>query len=314
MIDSSIAGGGMVIVTIQCLVFNHAPYLRQCLDGIVMQKTNFRFEAIVHDDASTDGSASIISEYAEEYPDIIKPIFETENQYTKGSDVLQGIMNANTHGRYVAICEGDDYWIDPLKLQKQVDFLSSHTDYSLIGSNGVVLYTDPNKGLEYFNNHHNLREVTFEELVNIWVFPTASLLFRKDILNNYPKWSKDLHFGDDIIVMTCAIHGKVATLGELSCVYRKGSGITKELDKKQEFMAEQHKLFYTHLLEDTGDKYRDVLLARIKQDEKDRLYWHTKGKSNILVAIRYPRRTFKFLVRKMIRQVKPVIRICLKLI
>ena len=73
-----------LMVTILCLVYNHESYIRQCLEGFVMQKTNFRFEAIVHDDASTDGTAAIIREYAEKYPDIIKPIFETENQYSKG--------------------------------------------------------------------------------------------------------------------------------------------------------------------------------------------------------------------------------------
>lgn len=118
-----------LMVTIRCLVYNHEPFLRQCLDGFVMQQTNFRFEAIVHDDASTDGSAAIIREYAAKYPDIIKPIYETENQYSKRDGSLRRIMNAHMHGKYVAYCEGDDYWTDPLKLQKQVDFLESHPDY-----------------------------------------------------------------------------------------------------------------------------------------------------------------------------------------
>lgn len=90
--------------------------------GFCDAKTNFKFEAIVHDDASTDGSAAIIREYAEKYPDIIKPIYETENQYSKHDSSLSRIINAHMHGRYIAFCEGDDYWIDPYKLQKQVDF------------------------------------------------------------------------------------------------------------------------------------------------------------------------------------------------
>ena len=118
-----------LMVTILCLVYNHESYIRQCLEGFVMQKTNFRFEAIVHDDASTDGTAAIIREYAEKYPDIIKPIFETENQYSKGDGSLGRIMTAHTHGKYVAICEGDDYWTDPYKLQKQIDFLECYSDY-----------------------------------------------------------------------------------------------------------------------------------------------------------------------------------------
>lgn len=122
---------GDPLVSIRCTVYNHEPYLRQCLDGFVMQQTTFPFEAIVHDDASTDGSAAIIREYAERYPDIIKPICETENQYRKGTigKIMDDAIHPNT--KYVAVCEGDDYWTDPNKLQLQVDFLETHPDYSL---------------------------------------------------------------------------------------------------------------------------------------------------------------------------------------
>ena len=145
-----------LMVTIRCLVYNHEPYIRQCLEGFVMQKTNFRFEAIVHDDASTDGTAAIIKEYAEKYPDIIKPIFETENQYSKRDGSIKRIMNAHTHGKYIAYCEGDDYWTDPYKLQKQVDFLETHPEYGLCHtafkdslSNKIQLNTIFNKNDSY---------------------------------------------------------------------------------------------------------------------------------------------------------------------
>ena len=124
-----------ILVAIKCLVYNHEPYLRDCLEGFVMQQTNFPFVAIVHDDSSTDSSAAIIREYEAKYPNIIKPIYETENQYSKRDGSLGRIMNAAvdaTGAKYVAMCEGDDYWTDPLKLQKQVDFLESHIDYGLV--------------------------------------------------------------------------------------------------------------------------------------------------------------------------------------
>lgn len=111
-----------IIVTIRCAAFNHGQYIRQTLDGFVMQKTNFAFEAIVHDDASTDNTADIIREYAEKYPDIIKPFFEKENQYSKGGKEIERIFEENSRGKYMVICEGDDFWTDSLKLQKQVDF------------------------------------------------------------------------------------------------------------------------------------------------------------------------------------------------
>lgn len=127
-----------IMVSIRCTAYNHEKYIRDALEGFVMQKTNFRFEAIVHDDASTDGTAAIIREYAEKYPDIIKPIYETENQYSKHDGSLTKIMNEACKGKYIALCEGDDYWIEPYKLQKQVDFLESSPDYSMCWTDAFV--------------------------------------------------------------------------------------------------------------------------------------------------------------------------------
>lgn len=121
-----------ILVSIRCLAYNQECYIRQTLDGFVMQQTNFRFEAVVHDDASTDGTAAIIKEYATRYPDIIKPIFETENRYSKHDGSLGRIMNEACTGKYIACCEGDDYWTDPLKLQKQVDILEANPSVSMV--------------------------------------------------------------------------------------------------------------------------------------------------------------------------------------
>lgn len=134
-----------IVVSIQCLAYNHAPYIRQCLDGFVMQKTNFRFEAIIHDDASTDGTQDIIREYEQKYPDIIKPIYETENQYSKGiPGYITDLISSKCKGKYIALCEGDDYWTDPLKLQKQVDFLEEHEDFSCCCHRFKIYFEDTN--------------------------------------------------------------------------------------------------------------------------------------------------------------------------
>ena len=151
---------GDPLVTIRCLVYNHEPFLRQCLDGFVMQKTTFPFEAIVHDDASTDGSAAIIREYAEKYPDIIKPIYETENQHSKHDGSLGRIMDAAMHpnAKYIAHCEGDDYWTDPNKLQLQVDFLESHPDYYMTCHAYKFYYEDTKE----FKDHKFLNHLPLE--------------------------------------------------------------------------------------------------------------------------------------------------------
>ena len=120
------------LVSICCLAFNHEPYIRKCIEGFLMQKTCFSFEVLIHDDASTDKTAEIIREYEAKYPKIVKSIYQSENQYSKGIKVSQIYQFPRAKGKYIAICEGDDYWTDPLKLQKQVDFLEKNEDYGLV--------------------------------------------------------------------------------------------------------------------------------------------------------------------------------------
>ena len=209
-----------ILVSIRCLVYNHEPYLRQCLEGFVMQKTNFRFEAIVHDDASTDGSAKIIREYAEKYPDIIKPIYETENQYSKHDGSIGRITRAACKGKYMAMCEGDDYWIDPLKLQKQVDFLEKNLDYGMV-------YT---KCKRYDQNSDKITCVwggdkeTFEDLCKGNVIPTLTVMFRKSLheqyLSDINPTAKGWKMGDYPLWLYLSKKSKVKFLNEVTGVYR----------------------------------------------------------------------------------------------
>lgn len=210
-----------LMVTIRCTAYNHEPYIRECLEGFVMQKTNFRFEAIVHDDASTDGTAAIIREYAEKYPDIIKPIFETENQYSKHDGSLGRIMDAHTHGKYIALCEGDDYWIEPLKLQKQVDYMEGHPECSLC----FHAHNDLKKGKSYLVRRYNhwVDECPITEMILLGggYMATNSMLYRKDrILKVEPEWSRDTPVGDLPLMLKLASQGAVAYIDEVMSVYR----------------------------------------------------------------------------------------------
>ena len=119
---------GEPLVSVCVITYNHGKYIRQCLDGILMQKVNFPYEILIHDDASPDDTADIIREYWEKYPTVIKPILREENQYSKGVDVSRFNFN-RAKAKYIAHCEGDDYWTDAGKLQMQVDFLEEHGEY-----------------------------------------------------------------------------------------------------------------------------------------------------------------------------------------
>lgn len=213
-----------LMVTIRCITYNHEPYIRQCLEGFVMQKTNFRFEAIVHDDASIDGTAAIIREYAEKYPDIIKPIYETENQYSKNDGSIRRIMNIHTHGKYVAMCEGDDYWTDPYKLQKQVDFLESHPDYVMCShrfdkywqENGV-LEEDADK--DFKGADYDLRNL----IGGKWLTQTLTVMYRRSALDleRYERYGMSM---DIILFYELLKHGKGYCFPEAMGVYRYHDG------------------------------------------------------------------------------------------
>ena len=216
-----------IMVSIRCTAYNHEKYIRDALEGFVMQKTNFRFEAIVHDDASTDGTAAIIREYAEKYPDIIKPIYETENQYLKYDGSFQRIMNEACKGKYIAMCECDDYWMDPYKLQKQVDFMESHTDYMMCFTRAKVIYeTDFNTKFHFDKTED--REYTGNELINTWIVPTASIVYRKEIINYKIKGEQRVISGDIKLYLNASAMGKVRGMSDYTTVYRvHESGISR---------------------------------------------------------------------------------------
>lgn len=283
------------LVSIRCLVYNHEPYLRKCLDGFVMQKTDFAFEAIVHDDASTDNSAAIIREYAEKYPDIIKPIYETENQYSKKDGSLRNIMNAACNGKYIALCEGDDYWIDSLKLKKQVDFMESHPDFMLCGTNGLIVWENQIQRPSYFNNEIQSEEVSLKDLTSKWFFPTASLFYRREVFENYPEWTKDIYSGDLTLVLIAKYFGKIYYLSDYTCVYRKGlkDSASAIADKSRLYVLQQHKMLYNYYAEFTNGKYSNELKEIISKLESNISYLDLKLHHYFIAWLKHPLRMFK---------------------
>lgn len=199
-----------------------------------MQQTNFPFVAVVHDDCSTDNSAAIIHEYAEKYPNIIKPVFETENQYSKHDGSLRRAMDAACEkygAKYYALCEGDDYWTDPHKLQKQVEFMETHPDYTMVCSDAVVRTPDGDMTEEDFRNwswkrYHESRDMAVEDIIEeggLFIH-TASIVYRNGIRNAYPDACWKCHVGDYPLQIMAALQGKVYYFHEKMAVYRLGWG------------------------------------------------------------------------------------------
>lgn len=219
-----------ILVAIHCLVYNHEPYLRDCFEGFVMQKTNFRFVAIVHEDCSTDHSADIIREYEAKYPDIFRPIYETENQYSKPDGSLGRIMNAAidaTGAKYIAMCEGDDYWTDPYKLQKQVDILEADeslmaccTDCSVVDNHSVLLKGKRGGVVkDDVPGRYNLRDFFRDN----HQYPTLSVVFRnthtEDVRAKHSH-TENAFLGDWTLWICLLIYGDMYFLNEVTCAYR----------------------------------------------------------------------------------------------
>lgn len=233
------------LVAIDCRTYNQEKYIGDTLEGFVIQKTNFPFVAIVHDDASTDGTAQIIKQYAEKYPDIIKPIIEIENQYSKGDGSLTRVLKEacrNTNAKYIALCEGDDYWTDPNKLQMQVDFLESNHEYSMCFHKVDILNEGTGKIDSGCNKTEN-KDYEHDEMQSRLNVATCSTLMRKECYFAMPN-DRDFICTDNVLWATCRSMGKVRGYDIVMGVYRRvDTGWTAQFTKlgKQKYYDLQFK-------------------------------------------------------------------------
>jgi glycosyltransferase involved in cell wall biosynthesis len=205
-----------IMVSVCCAVYNHAPFLRECFDGFVNQKTNFRFEVLINDDASTDGSQAIIREYKKKYPDIIKPILHNANQWSKGKSPFFDYNLPRVQGKYIALCEGDDYWIDMEKLQKQVNFLEAHPGYTVCFADTVNHHQDGS--VPDFNYPDWTTDFTIETLLTANFINTCSVMYRAVDYSNLS--ANKVMPGDWYLHLYHARQGKIGHLPEPMSVYR----------------------------------------------------------------------------------------------
>ena len=212
------------LVSISCITYQHAPYIRQCLDGFLMQRTDFAFEVLIHDDASTDGTEEIIREYEAKFPDIIKPLYEEENQWVKGRRGSKTFNYPRAKGKYIALCEGDDYWTDPLKLQKQVDFLEENEEYVVTSHDAKIVDENGNLIKESKLPDELKRDFSAEEIKKgAWLL-TLSMCFR-NVLPDFPKEMMKVRNGDTFLISLLGSYGKGKYLGDIKpAIYRAHDG------------------------------------------------------------------------------------------
>lgn len=264
-----------IMVSICCTTYNHENYISAALEGFISQVTDFRFEVIVHDDASTDNTASIIRKFHNKYPNLIKPVFQEKNQWSEGIRVFQTYIYPKVKGKYIAMCEGDDYWIDPKKLQKQVDYMESHPKCTFCFTNGWVEnvadgnkrrifapYTD--EDVIHFKNQN--QSFTLQNTFKMSFVPTASFLFPA---NNIQKMPGAYHLscpaGDLKMRLFFTALGYSYFLNDLTCIYRQNvpnSILSKwhREDRKKVFIRSENIARMIEAVDDFSDhEYTDAL-------------------------------------------------------
>lgn len=212
-------------VSCHVITYNHINYISKCIDGILMQKTDFDFEIVIGDDVSTDGTREIVKEYASRFPDLIR--LNLRDKRGTGIPGKENFMSTleMCDGEYITLCDGDDYWTDPLKLQKQVDFLEQNKEYSICFHN--VKYIDISGGEtkhKNFNSGSIEKTFTIEDLSTGNFIDAPSVVFRNNdkIL---PSWFKYSPIGDYPLHMINASFGLIKYFPEEMAVYRVGSGV-----------------------------------------------------------------------------------------
>lgn len=210
------------VVSVCMITYNHESYIHEAIKGILIQKTNFPFELVIGEDCSTDNTRKIIREYEIQYPEIIIAQYPETN---RGMIENFTTVMESARGKYIALCEGDDYWTDPLKLQKQVDFLESNPDYVLCFHDAETICEDETVinwsfKKKYSRIYNKQDAFSFDDIIrNGWFIPTASIVFR-NIIKEFPEWFNNVLSGDYSLQMLLARKGKFKYIDELMSIYR----------------------------------------------------------------------------------------------
>jgi glycosyltransferase involved in cell wall biosynthesis len=262
--------GNIPLVTVRCTTFNHRAFINRCLDSLIGQQTTFPFRVLVHDDASTDGTDEIIKHYEKKYPHILKVIYEEENQYKKKDGSVLKAITPYILGKYVAVCEGDDYWCDNHKLQKQFEFMETHNDCSMCVHNTFNKNLERNKKDTKFNYWDSLHKMTEPEVFFGWHVHTSSYFYRSNI-NFRPHFREKFWSGDYAQLTLALFFGDIYCLPDIMSVYNahNPNGLTAQASKSYDIYLNRTRARIEYLNEYneyTSGKFDEIVNTRIAFD------------------------------------------------
>ncbi len=301
-----------IAVSIICNTYNQKEYIADALDGFLMQKTSFPFEVLVHDDASTDGTAGIVREYEKKFPEIIKPYYQEVNQYSQKKSIAP-FQIPRAKGKYLAICEGDDYWTDPNKLQLQYDYMEANPQLDMCAHETTRISAVSGQQIGKVAPSEEDRVLTAEEVIagGGAYLGTCSLFYRKTLWDNPPRFRQILKL-DYTMQIQGALRGGIGYIAKPMAAYRiaaKGSWTRRMIKSPAAMLAHIEKMqeVLVVLDEDTQGKYADVIqevakkyrftkaqyeknwkAVRSKEFRKYYEEYSTKEKLAVFLSCKYP--------------------------
>lgn len=282
MKESAFSGATCAPLVSVCMItYNHAPYIAQAIEGVLSQKTDFPVELVIGEDCSTDDTRKICRAYQDKYPGSIR-LFLPERNQGMMKNLIHCLQTCN--GTYIAFCEGDDYWIDPFKLQKQIDFMEQNPAYSLCYHDALVVYEKKAAPPSYFSPLRTDQSVDPDTLLSRWSIPSASMVFRKEVVKDLRPWMEEITHGDLLIHLLSMDKGRIRYIDRIMSVYRvalEGTSMTARFREKQDFLLKKIEFLFFNFDEHTRYRHSEVLkkaLARRQSANSLRKSYQRIGK------------------------------------
>lgn len=313
------------MVCTKCFTFNHYDCIENALQGFSMQETSFPFINCVVDDASTDGTQDVLRLWAEQNLSIDnneisyhrhldsgelfcgphksnpKAFFAllllTENHHRLHKPKWPYLAQWFEESKYYALCEGDDYWISPDKLQKQVEYMEKHEDCSMTFHNAIEFHVQT-KQFKLFDGELGEYDLSMSDAINLWRIPTASIVYRAEF-HERPVWMKRIYSGDYPLILRCCHYGRIHSIGGFKSIYRVnkiGDSYTAQTQGKYAFVLEQHIDLLESLNDGTNGQYSDIISKRIAYLQEEIQFQKMKKKNKFMSL--FKRRFYKKLIHK----------------
>ena len=310
------------MVSVFCTAYNHEQYIAQALDSFLGQKTDFPFEVLVTDDASTDGTTGILRSYAEKYPDVIRFFHQDQNRFSRGFNLYEEIMYPNARGKYVAYCEGDDFWCDENKLQLQVDFLEAHPDYSACVHNSTYCFCNTGESSQLVIPKSEDRDVPFSDIISGMsrCFHTSSILGRAEFLCSPPDFQRvafeTAGFTDYALSIWLRLNGKIRFIEKPMSVYRVNSnpeswksGYDGSYEKKTRFVKGEIAMMEALLPHLTNSEFLSLTNDELLKRNYELLYLEGKVREMTAPPYRalYKKEPFPFKLKTTLKRLFPSI-------